>query len=84
MQKTIDACHAEGGGIVRVPAGDFQIGWLGFRLLDSNTSDLQPLGDLCDPSAVGRCRAYVIGYFAATCAIVCQSERSAALSQSSA
>jgi polygalacturonase len=30
VQKTIDACHADGGGIVRVPAGDFQIGtiWL--------------------------------------------------------
>ncbi len=26
IQKTIDACHAAGGGIVRVPAGDFQIG----------------------------------------------------------
>ena len=26
VQKTIDACHAAGGGIVRVPAGDFQIG----------------------------------------------------------
>lgn len=26
IQKTIDACHAAGGGIVRVPAGEFQIG----------------------------------------------------------
>ena len=26
IQRTIDACHADGGGIVRVPAGDFQIG----------------------------------------------------------
>ena len=26
IQKTIDACHASGGGIVRVPAGKFQIG----------------------------------------------------------
>ncbi len=26
IQKTIDACHAAGGGVVRVPAGDFQIG----------------------------------------------------------
>ena len=30
IQKTIDACHEAGGGIVWVPAGDFQIGtiWL--------------------------------------------------------
>ena len=30
VQKSIHACHAAGGGIVRVPAGDFQIGtiWL--------------------------------------------------------
>lgn len=30
IQKTIDACHTAGGGIVRVPAGNFQIGtiWL--------------------------------------------------------
>lgn len=30
IQKTIDACHAAGGGIVRAPAGKFQIGtiWL--------------------------------------------------------
>ena len=30
VQKTIDACHAAGGGIVWAPAGDFQIGtiWL--------------------------------------------------------
>ena len=26
VQKTIDACHAKGGRIVRVPSGDFQIG----------------------------------------------------------
>ena len=26
IQKTIDACSAAGGGILRVPAGDFQIG----------------------------------------------------------
>ena len=26
VQKTIDACHDAGGGVVRVPAGDFQIG----------------------------------------------------------
>jgi len=30
VQKAIDACHTAGGGIVRVPTGDFQIGtiWL--------------------------------------------------------
>ncbi|TWU56299.1 glycoside hydrolase family 28 protein [Rubripirellula reticaptiva] len=26
VQETIDACHDSGGGVVRVPAGDFQIG----------------------------------------------------------
>ncbi len=26
IQEAIDACHASGGGIVRVPTGDFQIG----------------------------------------------------------
>jgi polygalacturonase len=26
IQKAIDACHTAGGGVVRVPAGDFQIG----------------------------------------------------------
>ena len=26
IQDSIDACHAAGGGVVRVPAGDFQIG----------------------------------------------------------
>ena len=31
IQKTIDACHAEGGGVVRVPAGDFQIGTIWLR-----------------------------------------------------
>ena len=35
IQKTIDACHAEGGGIVRVPAGDFQIGTI---ILKSNVT----------------------------------------------
>ena len=25
VQRSINACHAFGGGIVRVPAGDFQI-----------------------------------------------------------
>ena len=28
IQKTIDACHAAGGGVVWVPAGDFVIGTL--------------------------------------------------------
>ena len=31
IQKTIDACHGEGGGIVRIPAGDFQIGTIWLR-----------------------------------------------------
>jgi polygalacturonase len=31
IQKTIDACHAAGGGTVWVPAGDFQIGTLQLR-----------------------------------------------------
>jgi polygalacturonase len=31
IQKTIDACHAAGGGIVWVPAGDFQIGTIWLR-----------------------------------------------------
>ena len=35
VQKTIDACHDAGGGIVRVPAGDFQIGTI---VLKSNVT----------------------------------------------
>ena len=31
VQKTIDACHAKGGGVVRVPTGDFQIGTIRLR-----------------------------------------------------
>jgi polygalacturonase len=31
IQKAIDACYREGGGIVRVPAGDFQIGTIWLR-----------------------------------------------------
>ena len=31
VQRTIDACHAEGGGIVRIPPGDFQIGTIHLR-----------------------------------------------------
>ena len=31
VQKTIDACHAAGGGVVRVPAGNFQIGTIWLR-----------------------------------------------------
>ena len=30
-KSTIDACHAEGGGIVRIPPGDFQIGTIHLR-----------------------------------------------------
>ena len=35
VQKTIDACHDAGGGVVRVPAGDFQIGTI---ILKSNVT----------------------------------------------
>lgn len=35
VQKAIDACHAAGGGAVRVPAGDFQIGTI---VLKSNVT----------------------------------------------
>ena len=31
IQKTIDACHTGGGGIVRIPPGDFQIGTIHLR-----------------------------------------------------
>jgi polygalacturonase len=31
IQKTIDACHAAGGGVVRVPAGDFVLGTVHLR-----------------------------------------------------
>ncbi len=31
VQLTIDACHAEGGGIVRIPPGDFPIGTIHLR-----------------------------------------------------
>lgn len=31
VQRTIDACYAEGGGIVRIPPGDFQIGTIHLR-----------------------------------------------------
>lgn len=31
VQTTIDACHAGGGGIVRIPPGDFQIGTIWLR-----------------------------------------------------
>ncbi len=35
VQKTIDACHEAGGGVVWVPAGDFQIGTI---ILKSNVT----------------------------------------------
>ena len=31
VQRTIDSCHAAGGGIVRIPPGDFQIGTIWLR-----------------------------------------------------
>ncbi len=58
IQHTIDACHAEGGGVVRVPAGDFQIGTIhlrshitlsldyGARLLGSQNQDDYPTDTL--------------------------------------
>jgi polygalacturonase len=58
IQKAIDACHAAGGGMVRVPAGDFVIGTLhlksnvtlsldyGARLLGSQNQADYPTGNL--------------------------------------
>ena len=60
VQKTIDACHAAGGGVVWVPAGDFQIGTIhlksnvtlsldyGASLLGSTMADY-PNGSLDSP-----------------------------------
>jgi len=71
IQKTIDACHAAGGGIVRVPAGDFQVGtiWLksnitisldyGASLLGSQNLADYPTEGLDDPREGGpRCLIY--------------------------
>ena len=65
IQRTIDACHAEGGGVVRVPAGDFQIGTIrlksnvilsldyGARLLGSPNLADYPTEGLNDPREGG-------------------------------
>ncbi|MGB7343469.1 MAG: glycosyl hydrolase family 28 protein [Pirellulaceae bacterium] len=61
VQKTIDACHDAGGGVVRVPAGDFQIGTIilksnvtlsldhGASLLGSTNADDYPTENLSKP-----------------------------------
>ncbi len=65
VQKTIDACHAAGGGTVRVPSGDFQIGTIRLRsnitlsldhgasLLGSPNIADYPTEDLDDPREGG-------------------------------
>ncbi len=65
VQATIDACHRAGGGVVRVPAGDFQIGTIhlksnvtlsfdyGARLLGSTNLADYPTEDLDDPREGG-------------------------------
>ncbi len=61
VQKTIDACHDAGGGVVWVPAGDFQIGTIslksnvtlsldyGASLLGSTDVSDYPTGNLSKP-----------------------------------
>ncbi|TWU32509.1 glycoside hydrolase family 28 protein [Novipirellula artificiosorum] len=61
VQKTIDACHDAGGGVVCVPAGDFQIGTIilksnvtlsldyGARLLGSTNVADYPTENLSSP-----------------------------------
>ena len=71
IQKTIDACHAAGGGTVLVPPGDFQIGTIilksnvtlsldyGANLLGSQNLADYPTEDLDDPREGGpRCLIY--------------------------
>ena len=71
VQKTIDACHAAGGGVVWVPAGDFQIGTIilksnvtlsldyGASLLGSQNLTDYPTEGLDDPREGGpRCLIY--------------------------
>jgi len=65
IQKTIDACHAEGGGIVLIPAGDFQVGTIrlksnvtlsldhGASLLGSTNLADYPTEGLSDPREGG-------------------------------
>ena len=65
VQKTVNACHAAGGGIVRVPVGDFQIGTIvlkgnvtlsldqGANLLGSTNKADYPVEGLDDPREGG-------------------------------
>ena len=65
IQASIDACHQSGGGIVRVPAGDFQIGTIelksnvtlsldhGAKLLGSTNKADYPSEGLDDPREGG-------------------------------
>jgi len=73
VQKTIDACHTAGGGIVWVPAGDFQVGTIrlksnvtlsldyGASLLGSRNLADYPTEGLDDPREGGpRCLIYAV------------------------
>lgn len=73
VQRTIDNCYAVGGGIVRVPAGDFVIGTIslksnitlsmdyGASLLGSTDTDDYPTEGLDDPREGGpRCLIYAL------------------------
>ena len=74
FQKAIDTCHENGGGVVRVPAGDFQIGTIklksnvtlsldhGARLLGSTNMADYPSEGLDDPREGGpHCLIYANG-----------------------
>ena len=71
VQQAIDACHADGGGTVRVPPGDFQIGTIrlksnvtlsldqGASLLGSQKLEDYPVAGLDQPREGGpRCLIY--------------------------
>ncbi len=73
VQRTIDACHAAGGGIVWVPAGDFQVGTIRLKsnvtlsldyrasLLGSQNLADYPTEGLDDPREGGpRCLIYAM------------------------
>ena len=74
VQNAIDACHDAGGGVVRVPAGDFQIGTIvlksnitlsldhGANLLGSTNTDDYTTEGLDDPREGGpHCLIYANG-----------------------
>lgn len=74
IQDTIDACHDAGGGVVRVPAGDFQFGTIvlksnvtlsldhGANLLGSTNKDDYTIECLDDPREGGpHCLIYANG-----------------------